>query len=80
MNFNGLLPTEFKKDTKLELLVGSLNSIETHLPFKFYSSGFCEPENLSYFEEGIGDQLAGVQYATTPYKVRINSHFLIYCR
>lgn len=48
----------YKKGDKLEVKVNSLTSIETELPYSYYSLPFCKPpEGIQKMAENIGEML-----------------------
>lgn len=56
----------------LEVKVNSITSIETELPFSYYSLPFCQPkEGIQKVGENIGELLMGDQIENSPYKFQM---------
>jgi transmembrane 9 superfamily member 2/4 len=59
--------------------VNSLTSIETELPFSYYSLPFCQPqEGIKKSAENLGELLMGDQIDNSPYKFRVNVNESLY--
>nr|GMD34995.1 transmembrane 9 superfamily member 12 [Ipomoea batatas]GMD36710.1 transmembrane 9 superfamily member 12 [Ipomoea batatas] len=59
--------------------VNSLTSIETELPFSYYSLPYCKPQNgIKKSAENLGELLMGDQIDTSPYRFRMNVNESIY--
>ncbi|KAJ6808703.1 putative transmembrane 9 superfamily member 12 [Iris pallida] len=53
--------------------VNSLTSIETELPFSYYSLPYCEPQGgIKKSAENLGELLMGDQIDNSPYRFRVN--------
>ncbi|CAI0552198.1 unnamed protein product [Linum tenue] len=53
--------------------VNSLTSIETELPFSYYSLPYCKPdEGIKKSAENLGELLMGDQIDNSPYRFRMN--------
>jgi len=62
----------YKKGAKLEVKVNSITSIETELPYSYYSLPFCQPkEGIQKVGENIGELLMGDQIENSPYKFQM---------
>lgn len=66
---SSMIPSEFKKDAELNVLVTRLNSINTHIPYEFYYLNLCKPQDIQYEYDNIGDRITGDRQVSTPYKV-----------
>ncbi|KAF3331359.1 Transmembrane 9 superfamily member 12 [Carex littledalei] len=59
--------------------VNSLTSIETELPFSYYSLPYCQPKGgIKKSAENLGELLMGDQIDNSPYKFRINVNESLY--
>ncbi|KAK8960971.1 hypothetical protein KSP40_PGU013289 [Platanthera guangdongensis] len=53
--------------------VNSLTSIETELPFSYYSLPYCQPQGgIKKSAENLGELLMGDQIDNSPYRFRVN--------
>lgn len=59
--------------------VNSLTSIETELPFSYYSLPYCKPhEGIKKSAENLGELLMGDQIDNSPYRFRMNVNETVY--
>ncbi|CAN1127930.1 Transmembrane 9 superfamily member 12 [Linum perenne] len=59
--------------------VNSLTSIETELPFSYYSLPYCKPiEGIKKSAENLGELLMGDQIDNSPYKFKMNVNESVY--
>ena len=59
--------------------VNSLTSIETELPFSYYSLPYCKPpQGIKKSAENLGELLMGDQIDNSPYRFRMNVNETIY--
>lgn len=59
--------------------VNSLTSIETELPFNYYSLPYCEPQGgIKKSAENLGELLMGDQIDNSPYKFNVNVNESVY--
>ncbi|KAF6145960.1 hypothetical protein GIB67_033319 [Kingdonia uniflora] len=59
--------------------VNSLTSIETELPFSYYSLPYCTPkEGVKKIAENLGELLMGDQIDNSPYRFRMNVNESVY--
>ncbi|KAL6311994.1 hypothetical protein AAG906_040015 [Vitis piasezkii] len=59
--------------------VNSLTSIETELPFSYYSLPYCKPDGgIKKSAENLGELLMGDQIDNSPYRFRMNVNETIY--
>ncbi|KAK3155124.1 hypothetical protein QOZ80_2BG0199190 [Eleusine coracana subsp. coracana] len=59
--------------------VNSLTSIETELPFSYYSLPYCRPKDgIKKSAENLGELLMGDQIDNSPYRFRINVNESLY--
>lgn len=65
----------YRKGAKLEVKVNSITSIETELPYSYYSLPFCKPkEGIQKVGENIGELLMGDQIENSPYKFQMKTN------
>ena len=72
-----VITNQFNKDSQLDVYVSRLNSIKTLLPFDFYYLNYCNPSDVEYKTENVGEALTGDHIANTPFKVTYNLSKLI---
>ncbi|XP_075489842.1 transmembrane 9 superfamily member 12-like [Primulina tabacum] len=59
--------------------VNSLTSIETELPFSYYSLPYCQPQGgIKKSAENLGELLMGDQIDNSPYRFRMNVNESVY--
>jgi transmembrane 9 superfamily protein 2/4 len=59
----------YREGDKLDVKVNSITSIETELPYSYYSLPFCQPpEGVKKVAENIGELLMGDQIENSPYR------------
>ncbi|KAL5981306.1 Transmembrane 9 superfamily member 12 [Asimina triloba] len=59
--------------------VNSLTSIETELPFSYYSLPYCRPQDgIKKSAENLGELLMGDQIDNSPYRFRMNINESVY--
>ncbi|XP_057767243.1 transmembrane 9 superfamily member 12 [Salvia miltiorrhiza] len=59
--------------------VNSLTSIETELPFSYYSLPYCKPQDgIKKSAENLGELLMGDQIDNSPYRFRMNVNESLY--
>lgn len=64
---------KFVLNDPLSVMVNSLTSIETELPFSYYSLPYCVPqEGEKHSPENLGELLMGDRIENSPYKFRMN--------
>ncbi|KAG6387390.1 hypothetical protein SASPL_152577 [Salvia splendens] len=60
-------------------IVNSLTSIETELPFSYYSLPYCKPQGgIKKSAENLGELLMGDQIDNSPYRFRMNVNESLY--
>ncbi|KAI5059937.1 hypothetical protein GOP47_0025032 [Adiantum capillus-veneris] len=63
----------FAPNARLGVMVNSLTSIETELPFSYYSLPYCVPqEGEKHSPENLGELLMGDRIENSPYKFHMN--------
>jgi hypothetical protein len=66
---------QFAEGEDLFVKVNSLTSIETELPFSYYSLPYCKPkEGVKKSAENLGELLMGDQIDNSPYKFHMNKN------
>nr|CAB3450919.1 unnamed protein product [Digitaria exilis] len=69
----------YKQGEEIGAKVNSLTSIETELPFSYYSLPYCHPEGgIKKSAENLGELLMGDQIDNSPYRFRINVNESLY--
>lgn len=69
----------YSKDDKISAKVNSLTSIETELPFDYYSLPYCQPQGgVKKSAENLGELLMGDQIDNSPYRFRMNVNESVY--
>ncbi|CAA7397935.1 unnamed protein product [Spirodela intermedia] len=64
---------------KINVKVNSLTSIETELPFDYYSLPYCKPpKGVKKSAENLGELLMGDQIDNSPYRFRVNMNESVY--
>eukprot|EP01117_Protostelium_nocturnum_P020109 TRINITY_DN88_c0_g2_i1.p1 TRINITY_DN88_c0_g2~~TRINITY_DN88_c0_g2_i1.p1 ORF type:complete len:630 (+),score=205.75 TRINITY_DN88_c0_g2_i1:39-1892(+) len=80
--FPGSAPHNFKDGERVELKMNKLTSINTQLPFEYYSLPFCrEKEGFKKDPENIGELLLGDRVESSPYdlKFKVNENCKLLC-
>ncbi|RRT40542.1 hypothetical protein B296_00045925 [Ensete ventricosum] len=79
----GSYPHEYQVGDLLSVKVNSLTSIETELPFTYYSLPFCRPpEGIKDSAENLGELLMGDRIENSPYRFKMftNESDILLCR
>ncbi|KNA15496.1 hypothetical protein SOVF_097760 [Spinacia oleracea] len=65
----------YSNDDEIYAKVNSLTSIETELPFSYYSLPYCKPhDGVKKSAENLGELLMGDQIDNSPYRFRMNKN------
>jgi len=79
----GTAPTEYVHGQNIALLVNSMSSVNTHLPFDYYSLPHCRPKRRTKGEtENLGEILMGDRIKPSPYEdvnMTINFRCMVVC-
>lgn len=67
----GIAPTDFQKGDIVEIKAVKLTSIKAQLPYNYYSLPFCQPKEIKYASENLGEVLRGDRIANTVYEVKM---------
>ncbi|KAJ4957918.1 hypothetical protein NE237_025029 [Protea cynaroides] len=68
----GSYPHKYSVGDQLSVKVNSLTSIETEMPFSYYSLPFCKPaEGVKDSAENLGELLMGDRIENSPYRFRM---------
>ncbi|KAL9281222.1 Transmembrane 9 superfamily member 11 [Arabidopsis thaliana] len=68
----GSYPHKYEVGDYLNVKVNSLTSIETEMPFSYYSLPFCKPsEGIKDSAENLGELLMGDRIENSPYRFRM---------
>ncbi|XP_073010013.1 transmembrane 9 superfamily member 12-like [Typha latifolia] len=69
----------YKQGENLWVKVNSLTSIETELPFSYYSLPYCQPQGgIKKSAENLGELLMGDQIDNSPYRFGVNVNESLY--
>ncbi|KAI4341923.1 hypothetical protein MLD38_026592 [Melastoma candidum] len=69
----------YSTSNEINAKVNSLTSIETELPFSYYSLPYCQPKDgVKKSAENLGELLMGDQIDNSPYRFRINKNETLY--
>ncbi|KAJ1699817.1 hypothetical protein LUZ63_008329 [Rhynchospora breviuscula] len=69
----------YSKGEAIFAKVNSLTSIETELPYSYYSLPYCTPkEGIKKSAENLGELLMGDQIDNSPYRLRVNFNESVY--
>lgn len=71
----GSYPHKYAVGNELFVKVNSLTSIDTEIPFSYYSLPFCEPPNgIKDSAENLGELLMGDRIENSPYKFKMHTN------
>ncbi|MQM05917.1 hypothetical protein Taro_038738 [Colocasia esculenta] len=79
----GSYPHKYEVGDVLSVKVNSLTSIDTEMPFTYYSLPFCKPqEGVRDSAENLGELLMGDRIENSPYRFRMytNESDILLCR
>ncbi|KAL9230600.1 hypothetical protein vseg_005933 [Gypsophila vaccaria] len=79
----GSYPHKYKIGDTLSVKVNSLTSIDTEIPYKYYSLPFCKPEEgVKDSAENLGELLMGDRIENSPYKFKMykNETEIVLCK
>ena len=62
----GVAPIEYADGAKVDLKVNKLTSTKTQLPYEWYSLPFCQPPEVVYMAENLGEVMRGDRRARRP--------------
>ncbi|KAL6137085.1 hypothetical protein ACLB2K_062380 [Fragaria x ananassa] len=69
----------YSKGQEIFTKVNSLTSIETELPFSYYSLPYCKPQgDIKKMAENLGELLMGDEIESSPYRFRMNVNETVY--
>ena len=67
----GVSPHEYLESEPVELRVNKLSSVNTQLPYDYYSLPFCKPDEMMHKIENLGEVLPGAMIQNTLYQLRM---------
>jgi len=71
----GSYPHSYPQGSDLWVKVNSLTSVETELPYSYYSLPFCKPlDGVKDMAENLGELLMGDRIESSPYRFRMNDN------
>lgn len=65
----GVAPREYVAGEMIDIKVNKLDSVQTQLPYAYYSLPFCQPAVIEEAAENLGEVLSGDMIETSPYEV-----------
>ncbi|XP_064607167.1 transmembrane 9 superfamily member 4-like isoform X2 [Liolophura sinensis] len=65
----GVASVQFHAGQRVDVKAVKMTSVKTQLPFEYYSLPFCEPKEIVYKAENLGEVLRGDRIVNTPYEV-----------
>uniref|UniRef100_A0A8C9EP67 Transmembrane 9 superfamily member n=1 Tax=Pavo cristatus TaxID=9049 RepID=A0A8C9EP67_PAVCR len=68
----GVAPINFHWNDPVEIKAVKLTSSRTQLPYEYYSLPFCQPTEITYKAENLGEVLRGDRIVNTPFQVFMN--------
>ena len=77
----GVSPHEYMDGERVDVKVNKLSSATTQLPYDYYNLAFCQPRELKYSAENLGEVLHGSMIQNSPYELFARrSDFRILCK
>jgi transmembrane 9 superfamily protein 2/4 len=78
----GVAPRDYQDGEVVGVKVNKLDSVQTQLPYEYYSLPFCQPEHIQEAAENLGEVLSGDRIETGLYEVsmKIIESCKILCR
>jgi len=73
MPLPGVAPKEYQNKEEVELKVQKLDSVQTQLPYDYYSLPFCQPETIREAAENLGEILSGDRIENSLYKIEMRA-------
>jgi transmembrane 9 superfamily protein 2/4 len=68
----GVAPHNFEVNEEVELKVNKLSSVQTQLPYDYYSLKFCKPkEGVHSYSENLGEFLKGDKIENSAYEINM---------
>ncbi|GBF87847.1 EMP nonaspanin domain family protein [Raphidocelis subcapitata] len=71
----GVVPREYRPGERLQISVNSLTSLETEMPYDFYSLAFCRPpegiRQIKTMGANLGTILQGLRIQNSPYNLSV---------
>lgn len=75
----GVAPHNFAAGEEVDLKVNKLSSVNTQLPYDYYSLKYCKPaEGVQEYSENLGEFLRGDRIENSPYQIKMMEE--TYCR
>ena len=77
----GVAPHQYLPGERVEVKVNKLSSTVTQLPYDYYKLGFCQPKELTYKVENLGEVLHGSKIQSSPYELHMGTaDFRVLCK
>ena len=68
----GVAPHNFEVNEEVELKVNKLSSVQTQLPYDYYSLNFCKPKDgVHSYSENLGEFLKGDKIENSAYEINM---------
>ena len=67
----GIAPYAYLEGEQIHIRVNSVTSVQTHVPFGYYTHDFCKPDIIHDEAENLGELLMGENVETSVYHVRM---------
>ena len=71
----GVAPLEYDVGAPVAVKVNKLFSMQTQLPYQFYTLPVCKPVDAEYKSENLGEILKGDEIMSSPYEVHMQQDF-----
>mmetsp|Transcript_12740 Transcript_12740/g.17802 ORF Transcript_12740/g.17802 Transcript_12740/m.17802 type:complete len:644 (+) Transcript_12740:2-1933(+) len=69
----GVAPRQYDYGEPVELKVNKLDSVQTQLPYDYYSLPFCAPTKIEESAENLGEVLSGDRIENSLYKIQMKT-------
>eukprot|EP00471_Norrisiella_sphaerica_P009230 CAMPEP_0184497608 /NCGR_PEP_ID=MMETSP0113_2-20130426/37013_1 /TAXON_ID=91329 /ORGANISM="Norrisiella sphaerica, Strain BC52" /LENGTH=506 /DNA_ID=CAMNT_0026884795 /DNA_START=314 /DNA_END=1835 /DNA_ORIENTATION=- len=67
----GVAPRQYQYGESVELKVNKLDSVQTQLPYDYYSLPFCQPNTITESAENLGEVLSGDRIENSVYQLQM---------
>jgi len=68
----GVAPTEYHQGSVVDLKVNKLTSVKTQLPYRYYVLPYCQPKEIHFAAENLGEILLVDSIENSMYDVKMN--------
>jgi transmembrane 9 superfamily protein 2/4 len=70
----GVAPKEYEEGSTVNLKVNALTSVQTQLPYSYYTLPFCKPDHVKQRVENLGEILGGDDIENSPYDIKMKTN------